>query len=169
MKITYSFVMLVIITMFFVGTCGVSFAATQSVEENEIALREVYDFIKGCSNYYLATVEGDQPRVRPFGSLAIFEGRIYFQTGKVKDVSKQMSINPKIEICAYDGKGTWLRVQAIAVDDERLEAKQFVLDAHPGLKGMYSADDDNIQVLYLKDAIARFHSFSDDEPKIIEF
>ena len=167
MKLLLASVMLVLITAFFVGACGVSFA--EGVEEKEIGLREVYDFLKECGNYYLATVEGDQPRVRPFGSLAIFEGRLYFQTGKVKDVSKQMSINPKIEICAYDGKGKWLRVQAIAVEDDRREAKQFLLDAHPELKRMYSADDGNTQVLYLKNAVARFHSFSGEELKIVEF
>jgi uncharacterized pyridoxamine 5'-phosphate oxidase family protein len=115
-------------------------------------------------------VEDDQPRVRPFGSLAIFESKIYFQTGKIKDVSKQMATNPKIEICAFDGKGAWVRVQAIAVDDPRREAKQFLLDAHPELKNMYSADDDNTQVLYLKNAVARFYSFSGtSEPRIVEF
>ena len=169
MKISMPSVMLVLLAVFFVSLCNVSFAATESADEKEVGLREVYDFLKGCGNYYLATVEGDQPRVRPFGSLAIFESRLYFQTGKIKDVSKQMSINPKIEICAYDGKGTWLRVQAIAIEDNRREAKQFLLDAHPELKGMYSVDDDNTQVLYLKDAVARFHSFSGGDSKIIEF
>jgi uncharacterized pyridoxamine 5'-phosphate oxidase family protein len=168
MKATLSCAILIVITMLFICTCEISFAAATNDGENETYLQEVYDFLKGCGNYYLATVEGDQPRVRPFGSLAIFEGKLYFQTGKIKDVSKQMSINPKIEICAYDGKGNWLRVQAIAVEDDRREAKQFMLDAHPELKRMYSADDGNTQVLYIKDAIARFHSFS-GEPRIIKF
>jgi uncharacterized pyridoxamine 5'-phosphate oxidase family protein len=168
-KRALSFVTLVLIAVFLVETYSVSFAAVGNEGEKEAALREVYDFLKGCGNYYLATVEDDQPRVRPFGSLAIFEGRLYFQTGKVKDVSKQMSVNPKLEICAYDGKGGWVRVQAIAIEDDRREAKQFLLDAHPELKGMYSADDDNTQVLYLKNAVARFHSFSGGEPKVVEF
>jgi uncharacterized pyridoxamine 5'-phosphate oxidase family protein len=151
--------------------CGLISGPARAANENKEALtKEVYDFIKGCGVYYLATVEGDQPRVRPFGSLAIFEGKIYFQTGKVKKVSKQISGNPKIEICAYDGKGQWIRVQAVAVADERRAAKQFLLDAHPELKSMYSADDDNTQVLYLKDVSARIYSFANgDEPKLIEF
>jgi uncharacterized pyridoxamine 5'-phosphate oxidase family protein len=169
MKKPLLFVALVFIAVFCVGTRGISFAVAEDGGDKETALREVYDFLKGCANYYLATVEGNQPRVRPFGSLAIFEGRLYFQTGKVKDVSKQMSANPKIEICAYDGKGNWVRVQAVAVEDERREAKQFLLDAHPELKGMYSADDGNTQVLYLRNAVARFHSFSGGEPKVVEF
>ena len=169
MKIVLSVFMLVFIAMFLVGICNMSFAATKSAEKNETGVRDVYDFLKSCNVYYLATVEVDQPRVRPFGSLAIFEGKLYFQTGKVKDVSKQMLANPKIEICAFDGKGDWVRIQAEAIDDDRLEAKQFMLDEHPQLKGMYSADDDNTQVLYLKNAIARFYSFSSAEPKIIKF
>jgi uncharacterized pyridoxamine 5'-phosphate oxidase family protein len=158
------------IIVLFAGICCASFAAAGSGRDKEAGLKEVYDFLKGCGNYYLATVEGDQPRVRPFGSLAIFEGKLYIQTGKIKDVSKQMTTNPKIEICAFDGKGAWVRVQAVAVDDPRREAKQFLLDAHPELKGMYSADDDNTQVLYLNDAVARFYSFSGTgEPRIVEF
>jgi uncharacterized pyridoxamine 5'-phosphate oxidase family protein len=163
------FVSISLVFIFFGGMYGVSHAAAENSGNQEAAVREVYDFIKGCANYYLATVEGDQPRVRPFGSLAIFEGKIYFQTGKVKNVSKQIAANPKIEICAYDNDGKWIRVQAVAVEDDRREAKQFLLDAHPELKSMYSADDDNTQVLYLKDATARIHSFSSTEVKVIEF
>jgi uncharacterized pyridoxamine 5'-phosphate oxidase family protein len=162
-----------IVAMLFVlfeGAYGVSYAASKNSGDKEAVVREVYEFIKGCGNYYLATVEGDQPRVRPFGSLAIFEGKIYFQTGKVKNVSKQISVNPKVEICAYDNKGKWIRVQAVAVEDERREAKQFLLDAYPELKNMYSADDNNTQVLYLKDVSAGFYSFTDTgEPKVVEF
>ncbi|MDR2051084.1 MAG: pyridoxamine 5'-phosphate oxidase family protein [Deltaproteobacteria bacterium] len=131
-------------------------------------MQEIYACLKNCGYYFLATTEGDQPRVRPFGSLAVFEGKIYFQTGKIKDVSKQMAANPKIEICAYDGKGSWIRIQAVAVEDERREAKQFLLDAHPELKSMYSADDGNTQVLYLKNGVARFYSFK-GETKRVEF
>ena len=169
-RIAMFFVLVLLLSVFLVGTNGISYAATANSEDKEAAVREVYDFIKGCSSYYLATVEGDQPRVRPFGSLAIFEGKIYFQTGKIKNVSKQISVNPKIEICAYDNKGKWIRIQAIAVDDGRREAKQFLLDAHPELKNMYSADDDNTQVLYLREASAKFYSFTDTgESKVIEF
>ena len=131
------------------------------------AVKEVYDFLKKCKTYYLATVEKDQPRVRPFGSLAIFEDKLYFQTGKIKNVSKQIKVNPKIEICAFDGQN-WIRIQAVAVNDDRLVAKQFLLDAHPELKNRYSVDDDNIQVLYLKDAVATISSFS-GEPRILKF
>ncbi|MDR1510114.1 MAG: pyridoxamine 5'-phosphate oxidase family protein [Synergistaceae bacterium] len=171
MKKRFALALLMALAALFVGVgCASYAAAAGNGGDKEAGMKEVYDFLKGCGNYYLATVEGDQPRVRPFGSLAIFESKIYFQTGKIKDVSKQMATNPKIEICAFDGKGAWVRVQAVAVDDPRREAKQFLLDAHPELKNMYSADDDNTQVLYLKDAVARFHSFSGTgEPRIVEF
>lgn len=123
-------------------------------------MREVYDFLKKCQIYYLATVEGDQPRVRPFGTIDWFEDRLYIQTGKVKDVSKQMQQNPKIELCAFDGE-KWLRVAATAVRDDRVEAKAHMLDAYPQLKGRYSATDGNTEVLYLKDITATFYSFTE--------
>jgi uncharacterized pyridoxamine 5'-phosphate oxidase family protein len=162
------FALSLLLAVLFAGICVVSYAAAEN--DIDAGMKEVHDFLKSCGNYYLATVEGDQPRVRPFSSLAIFEGKLYFQTGKIKDVSKQMAANPKIEICAFDGKGAWVRIQALAVDDPRREPKQLLIDAQPGLEKMYSADDDNTQVLYLKDAVARFHSFDGTgEPRIVEF
>ena len=135
-------------------------------------MQEVYDYLKKCETFYLATVEGDQPRVRAFGAVNIFEGKLYLITGRIKNVSKQMSENPKIEICAIDGDvfngGSWLRVQAVAVDDNRVEAKQSMLDALPLLKNIYDAEDDNTQVFYLKDATATISSYG-GEPRIIEF
>jgi uncharacterized pyridoxamine 5'-phosphate oxidase family protein len=130
-------------------------------------MREVYDFLKKCGTYYLATVDGGQPRVRPFGTVDIFEGKLYIQTGKTKDVSKQIQANPRIEICAFDGDA-WIRIQADAVEDSRREAKQHMLDAYPQLQDRYSADDDNTQVLYLKDAAATLSSFA-GAPKVTKF
>ena len=130
-------------------------------------MEEVYDFLKKCGTYYLATVEGDQPRVRPFGTADIFEGRLYIQTGKVKDVSRQIQANPKVELCAF-AEGKWLRVAGTLVRDDRVEAKAHMLDSHPSLKAMYSAEDDNTEVLYFKDATATFSSFT-EAPKTIRF
>ncbi len=130
-------------------------------------MQEVLDFLKSCGTYYLATTEGDQPRVRPFGTVHLFEGRLYIQTGKVKDVSKQMHVNPKIEICAFQD-GAWIRVAATAVEDDRIEARQSMLNAYPSLQKMYSADDGNTEVFYLKDATATISSFT-AEPKVIKF
>ncbi len=130
-------------------------------------MNEVLEYLKKCKTYYLATMDGDQPRVRPFGIAEEFEGKLYIQTGKIKNVSKQMAINPKIEICACAGP-TWLRIEGEAVNDDRLEAKTYVLDKNPGLKGMYAADDDNTQVLYLKNAKATFYSFT-EAPRVVEF
>lgn len=123
-------------------------------------MQKVYDFLKKCNTYYLATTDGDQPRVRPFGTIDLFEDKLYIQTGKVKDVSKQIIKNPKIELCAFNGQ-KWLRVQAVAVEDDRVEARQHMLDSYPELQNMYSATDDNTQVFYLKDATATFSSFTE--------
>ncbi len=122
-------------------------------------MEEVIQFLKECGTYYLATVEGDQPRVRPFGTAHVFEGKLYIQTGKVKPVSHQILANPKIEICAFQ-KGQWLRIQAVAVEDDRVEARKSMLDAYPNLRRMYDENDGNTQVFYLKDAVATFSSFT---------
>ncbi len=122
-------------------------------------MTEVYEFLKSCGTYYLATVDGDQPRVRPFGTVNIFEGKLYIQTGKKKDVSKQIHLNPKIEICAFKD-GVWLRVAAQAVADERIEAQRHMLDAYPSLQGMYKAGDGNTEVFCLTEGVATFSSFT---------
>jgi len=130
-------------------------------------MQEVFDFLKKAGTYYLATDEGGQPRVRPFGTANIFDGKLYIQTGKAKPCSKQMAANPKVEICAMDG-GAWIRIEATVVNDDRREAKVSMLDAYPNLKDMYSPDDDNTQVLYLKNATATISTFT-DAPKVIKF
>ena len=131
-------------------------------------MQEVYEFLKKCGTYYLATAEADgQPRVRPFGTIDLFENKLYIQTGKVKEVSKQIAANSKVELCAFDGQ-KWLRVAGTLVRDDRVEAKEHMLDNYPALKKMYSATDDNTEVLYFKDAIATFSSFT-EAPKEIRF
>lgn len=130
-------------------------------------MKEVFEFLKKCNVYYLATVEGDRPHVRAFGTIDLFEDRLYIQTGKSKSVSKQIAANPQIEICACLD-GTWLRVAATAVNDDRYEAKAHMLEQYPELKAMYSPDDDNTQVLYLTNATATFSSFV-EEPRSINF
>ena len=122
-------------------------------------MEEVAQFLKECGTYYLATVEGDQPWVRPFGTAHVFEGKLYIQTGKVKPVSHQMLANPKIEICAFRN-GQWLRIQALAVEDDRAEARRSMLDAYPNLRDRYDENDSNTQVFYLQDAVATFSSFT---------
>lgn len=130
-------------------------------------MKEVYDFLKSCGTYYLATVEGDQPRVRPFGTIDIFEDKLYIQTGKSKEVSKQIQANSKVEICAFaDGK--WVRIAGKLVRDDRIEPKTHMLDSYPHLKAMYSAEDDNTEVLYFEDAVATFSSFT-EAPKTVKF
>ncbi|WP_024345009.1 pyridoxamine 5'-phosphate oxidase family protein [Lacrimispora indolis] len=130
-------------------------------------MKEVYDFLKKCETYYIATMDGDQPRVRPFGTVDIFEDKLYIQTGKIKNVSKQIHANPKIEICGMaDGK--WIRIEALAIEDDRIEARQHMLDTYPSLLKMYAADDGNTEVFYLKDATATISSLM-DKPVIIQF
>ena len=121
-------------------------------------MNRIYDFLKKADVYYLATVDGDQPRVRPFGTINLFEGKLYIQTGKVKPTSHQLAANPKAEICAFT-EGTWVRIACELVEDDRFEAKKSMLDAYPNLRGMYDENDGNTQVLYMKNAKATISSF----------
>ena len=130
-------------------------------------MQRVRDFLKQTGFYFLATVDGDQPQVRPFGTAEIFEGKLYIQTGHVKPVAKQIAANPKVALCAYNGK-EWLRVNATLVEDPRVEIKKAMLDANPGLRSMYNENDGNTAVYYLKDAKATISSFT-APPVEIEF
>lgn len=130
-------------------------------------MERVCEFLKKANVYYLATVEGDQPRVRPFGTVNIYEGKLYIQTGKVKPVSRQLAANPKAELCAFCD-GIWVRVAGELVEDDRVEAKKAMLDAYPNLRAMYDENDDNTQVLYFRNAVATFSSFT-AAPETIEF
>lgn len=130
-------------------------------------MEEVLSFLKEAGYYFLATAEGDQPRVRPFGTALIFEGRLYIQTGRTKPVSAQLAANPKAELCAFKD-GVWLRLSGTLADDDRTEPKKAMLDAYPELRGMYSETDPNTQVLYFINAKAVFASFT-AAPRIVEF
>ena len=130
-------------------------------------MERVYQFLKEANVYYLATVEGDQPRVRPFGTVNIFEGKLYIQTGKVKPCSKQIAANPRVEISAFHN-GTWIRIAGELAEDDRVEAKKAMLDAYPHLRRMYDENDGNTQVLYFTKAVATFSSFT-AAPETVEF
>ena len=130
-------------------------------------MQQVYDFLKKCGTYYLATMEGDQPRVRPFGTVDLFEGKLYLQTGLSKSVAQQLKADPKVELCAFDGE-RWLRVAATAVYDDNIEAQKHMLAAYPSLQAMYQPGDGNTAVYYLKDATATFSSFT-AAPKVVQF
>ena len=123
-------------------------------------IQEVYDFLKKCRTYYLATADGDQAHVRPFGTVDIFDGRLTIQTGRSKDVAKQMMANPKVELCAFDGD-RWLRVAASAMEDPRLEAQEHMLDAYPHLKARYQPGDGNTIIFALEQVTATFSSFTE--------
>lgn len=130
-------------------------------------MKRVYEFLKNADTYWLATVEGDQPRVRPFGTVNEFEGRLYIQTGKVKPVSRQIAANPKVEICALCGS-EWIRIACELVEDDRVEARKSMLDAYPSLRVMYDENDGNTQVFFMKNAVATVNSFT-SAPVVIEF
>jgi uncharacterized pyridoxamine 5'-phosphate oxidase family protein len=138
-----------------------------SQEMKESNMQEVQSYLKECGAFFIATTDGDQPRVRPFGVSEIINGRLYIITGKVKDVYKQMDKNGKFEICALKKSGSeWMRVSGTLVNDETLSVKEEFLKRNPGLKAMYKADDDNMAVLYITNATARFCSFSAPERKV---
>lgn len=122
-------------------------------------MQEVYEFLKKCGTYYLATEENGQPRVRPFGTIDLFDGRLTIQTGRVKAVSRQLLADPRLEICAFDGE-QWLRVTARAVEDSRVEAQAHMLEAYPSLQALYKAGDGNTQIFALTDGTATFSSFT---------
>jgi len=130
-------------------------------------MEEVLKFLLDCKVYFIATAEGDQPHVRPFGTALIFEDKLYIQTGRVKDVAKQIAANPKTEICAFNGS-EWIRISATLVDDDRVEPKKAMLDSYPNLRGMYNENDSNTVVYYLKGATATISSFA-SAPKVITF
>ncbi len=159
------------------AVCATTGKPTQAAENKETAtqvnvadsinaqtrtdnMNEVQAFLKECGAFFIATVDQDQPRVRPFGVSEIINGRLYIMTGKVKDVYKQIAANGKFEICALKPSGTeWLRLSGTLVTDDTRENKVEFLERNPGLKSMYSADDDNMAILYITNATARFCSF----------
>ncbi len=129
-------------------------------------MNEVLEFLRKCWTYYLATVEWDQPRVRPFWTINIFENKLYIQTGRSKNVSKQIQANPKVEIsAALEWKR--IRVSWELVRDDRIEPKKAMLDRYPELRGMYDENDHNTEVLYFKNATATIYSFT-EAPKVID-
>ena len=130
-------------------------------------MKEVYEFLKECGVYYLGTIDNGKPRVRPFGTIEIFEDHLYIQTGKSKDVYKQILANPSVEICAFKD-GRWIRIEGRLIPDDRVEAKKDMLDKNPELRSMYNELDDNTEVLYLKNVKATIYSFT-DSPRVIDF
>ena len=128
-------------------------------------VERVYEFLEAAGTYYLATVEGDQPRVRAVGTQILYEGKLYIQTGKIKPVSKQIKANPKVEICAFKD-GQWLRLSGVLEEDDRREVKKAMLDKMPSLRAMYNEDDGNTEVLYFKSGEATFSSFVAPSEKV---
>ena len=129
-------------------------------------MKETYEFLKKCGVFYIATIDNDKPRVRPFGALNIFEDKLYLQTAKMKNVFKQIELNNHVEICGFS-EGKWIRIETELVVDDRDEAKINMLENNPELKAMYSVDDNN-KVLYMKNAKATIYSFT-EAPIVMEF
>ncbi len=144
-------------------------APNPTQEEIKMPMEKTCQFIKEVGHYFIATVDGDQPHVRPFGTIHIFEGKLYIQTGRVKNVGKQLLKNGKIELCTMKGD-EWIRVTGTLVEDPRREAKASLLDAYPTLKSMYSADDDNTMVLYFQPGTVTSTIWSfNHEPIVMKF
>lgn len=131
-------------------------------------MEEVVKYLNENPTMFVATCEGDQPRVRVFAAKAEFEGRLYLCTSNQKDVYRQLIENPKLEICVLGKDSSWLRIAATAIADDRREARVAMLDQNPGLSRMYSADDGVFAVLYLAEATATISSFA-APPKVIRF
>ena len=130
-------------------------------------MQEVLDFLKKAGTYYLATVDEGQPRVRPFGTIHLYDGKLYFLTGRSKSVSRQLHASPRLELCAFlDGQ--WLRVEASAAVDDRREAKLSMLEAYPSLQALYSPDDGNTDVWFLRNCTATLSSFT-EPPEVVKF
>ena len=123
-------------------------------------MNKAYEFLKEVGTFYIATVDGEKPKVRPFGAVNVFEDKLYIVTNNTKPTFRQIKANPNIEICGVNAQGQWLRIAAKAVVDERVEAKKAMLDANPGLRNMYNENDGLVEVLYLKDATAILSSFT---------
>lgn len=158
----FLFAFTVIMTMSSFGSAKADNTISQEMKEKN--MQEVQAFLKDCGAFFIATVDGDQPRVRPFGVSEIIDGRLYIMTGKVKDVFKQMAKNGKFEICALKKSGSeWMRISGTLINDETLSVKEEFLKRNPGLKSMYKADDGNMSVLYITNGTARFSSFSAPE------
>ena len=131
-------------------------------------IEKVYNYLNDSGTYYLATVDGNKPQVRPFGTILLDDGKLYIQTGKGKRVVQQLSANPNAQICACKNDGTWIRVSAELVPDNRREIKEKMLEKMPVLKNMYSAEDDSMQMYWLKDGEACICSFA-AAPETIQF
>ena len=131
-------------------------------------MNEVLEFLTTTPTFYLATIDGDQARVRPFGAVMKYEDKLYFATNNTKSVFKQLVANPKVEISTTSTKGEWIRLSGNAVVDSSREAKAAMLEAAPMLKSMYSLNDSVCEVFYLTDAVAVFNSFSNPTPKTIQ-
>jgi uncharacterized pyridoxamine 5'-phosphate oxidase family protein len=162
--------MIFLVVFVFVFLASITCAAARAAADEGSAadMDELRDFVNGCGSYFLATVEDGQPRVRPFGTFTVYDGSFCVQTGRVKNVARQIFANSKIELCAYDGKNKWVRIQASAAEEPSRESKEFMLDTYPQLKTMYSADDGNTLIFRLSDVTAKLYSFDSGE-KIIEF
>ena len=128
-------------------------------------MKKALEFLQESGTFYLATTEGDQPRVRPFGAVFEYEGKLYTATNNTKNCFKQMLENPKVEICGMNKKGQWIRVSGEVANDDRREVREAALEAVPSIKSMYNADDGIFTVLYFTKGTATISSFT-AEPEI---
>ncbi len=124
-------------------------------------MEEIIQFLTGNGAFYIATMDGDSPRVRPFGFAMIYEGRLYFCTGGKKKVCRQLEANPHTEMSAMNTAGEWVRVSGEAVFDNDMGAKQAAFQAMPGLANIYqSPENPEFKVFYLSSPQATVYSMT---------
>ena len=124
-------------------------------------MQKIYKFLKDARIYYLATSDGVQPRVRPFGTINLYDGRLYILTSKKKSVSQQLHQNPKIEISAYLHP-RWLRLEASVVEDNGFDARMSMLNAYPELSEVFPYDDENNELWFLRNVSAGIYEYGKD-------
>ncbi len=126
-------------------------------------MNEVFDFLRDCGIFFVATVDGNQPKVRPFGFVMEYEGKLCFGTSNQKPFYEQLMANPNIEICATAKDFRWLRLSGKAVFCTTKEAKAQALEIMPTLKRMYSVEDNIFEIFYLENATANFRSMQGED------
>lgn len=118
-------------------------------------MSKVHDFLNEAGVFFLATVDGDQPRLRPLGFHMEMEGKEMFGVGDFKDVYKQLTANPKVEIVACKQDGHWMRYTGKAVFDTDPRYEAAALEAMPDLKNIYNEKTGHhMAVFHLEDAAA---------------
>ncbi|QNU68595.1 pyridoxamine 5'-phosphate oxidase family protein [Ruminiclostridium herbifermentans] len=130
---------------------------------------EVVKFLEENPVFYIATVDGDTPKVRPFGFFLKHQQKLYFGVGNQKETFKQLQKNPKFEISTTSKDNTWLRLSGNAVFETSEELLEKAFERNPNLKALYSKENGpRLELFYIENAKAEFLNFL-GEHKVINF